>query len=88
MDPEGVETKMIVAVDAMAKRYGKLPSEILASASTLDLVVLDAALTYENYLQEKEKNKGSGTLNPPNVKEEELVKIWERTNGKAETGQQ
>ena len=78
---------MIVAVDAMAKRYGKLPSEILASASTLDLVVLDAALTYENYLQEKQ-NKGSGTLNPPQVKEEELIKIWERTNGKAETKQQ
>lgn len=78
---------MIVAVDAMAKRYGKLPSEILATASTLDLVVLDAALTYENYLQEKQ-SKGSGTLNPPQVKEEELVKIWERTNGKAETGQQ
>lgn len=79
---------MIVAVDAMAKRYGKLPSEILASASTLDLVVLDAALTYENYLQERERSKGSGTLSPPNVAEEELVKIWERTNGKVETQQQ
>jgi hypothetical protein len=77
---------MVVAIDAMAKRYGKLPSEILTSASTLDLVVLDAALTYENYLQEK-SNRGGGTLTPPKVSDDELMRIWEQANGKNETGQ-
>jgi hypothetical protein len=32
----------------MAKRYGKLPCEILAQASTIDLMVLDIAISYEN----------------------------------------
>lgn len=72
---------MVVAIDAMAKRYGKLPSEILANASTLDLVVLDAAITFENYIQEKEKAKAGGTLSAPNVSEDELMRIWKQANG-------
>lgn len=71
---------MVIAIDAMAKRYGKLPSEILSNASTLDLVVLDAAVTYEHYLHEKSKNSGS-QLSPPNVSEDELMRVWERAHG-------
>jgi hypothetical protein len=32
----------------LGKRYGKLPSEILSSATTLDLQVLDISISYEN----------------------------------------
>ena len=71
---------MVVTLDAMAKRYGKLPSWILANASTLDLVVMDAAIVYENYLHDREKNKSGQTLTP-DIPEEELVKIWEQANG-------
>jgi len=44
---------MIVTIDTMAKRYKMLPSEILATASTYDLYVMDAAISYHNYEQYK-----------------------------------
>jgi hypothetical protein len=46
-----------MTLDNMAHRYGKLPSEILASASTLDLWVMDAAYSYRDYQQRKAEGK-------------------------------
>ena len=68
---------MIVTIDAMAKRYAKLPSEIMASASTFDMVVMDAALSYEGYLEQQHKQARSGQS--PDVPQEELLKIMERS---------
>jgi len=66
---------MIVTIDTMAKRYGKLPSEIMMSASTFDMVVMDAAMSYESYLEKQYKNNNSSQT--PDVPEEDLMKIWE-----------
>lgn len=68
---------MIVTIDAMAKRYAKLPSEIMMSASTFDMVVMDAAISYEGYLESQHQRGRSGA--PPDVPEEELMKILERS---------
>ena len=38
---------MAVTLDSIAQRYGLLPSEVLTKATTLDLQVLDVALSYE-----------------------------------------
>lgn len=67
---------MIVTIDAMAKRYGYLPSDIMGRASTFDMVVMDAAISYENYLEKQHRGGGSGA--PPDVPEEELLKILEK----------
>ena len=48
----------IMQIDGLAKRYGKLPSEILRDANTFDLYIIDAALTFEQYHQKKAMNKG------------------------------
>lgn len=48
----------IMQIDGIAKRYGRLPSEVLKDATTFDLYVLDAALTYEQYHHKKAMNKG------------------------------
>ena len=45
-------------IDGLAKRYGKLPSEVLRDANTFDLYIIDAALTFESYHQKKAMNKG------------------------------
>ena len=66
---------MIVTIDTMAKRYGKLPSEIMMSASTFDMVVMDAAMSYESYLEKQYKNNNSSQT--PDGPEEDLMKIWE-----------
>ncbi|MFY8212574.1 MAG: hypothetical protein ACOVLB_07925 [Candidatus Nanopelagicus sp.] len=47
---------MIVTLDTVAERYGLLPSEVLTRSTTLDLYVMDAAISYHNY-QSKKANK-------------------------------
>jgi hypothetical protein len=48
---------MILIVDAIGKRYSMLPSRVLSEASTFDLFIMDAAITYENHVQEKAYKK-------------------------------
>ena len=59
-------------LDEMGKRYGKLPSELLINANTVDLTIMDAAISYYNF-----KN----SENPPEVPVEELEKILEKNRG-------
>jgi hypothetical protein len=65
---------MIVAIDAMAKRYSLLPSEVLDRASTFDLVVMDAALGYENY----QHDKANGKKPEPKLSQETMLKMLNR----------
>lgn len=41
----------------MAERYKLLPSELLARASTLDLYIMDAAISYHNYQHKKQNGQ-------------------------------
>lgn len=74
MDPEGVEMSMLLSIDAIGKRYSLLPSEVLEKASTFDLVVLDAALGYQSYIQDK----AEGKKQTPKLSQEEMMAALER----------
>jgi hypothetical protein len=74
LDPEGVEMSMILSIDALGKRYSLLPSEVMTKASTFDLVVLDAALGYQNYIQDKADGKKA----TPKLSQEEMMAAMER----------
>ena len=74
MDPEGVEMSMILSIDALGKRYSLLPSEVMSKASTFDLVVLDAALGYQNYIQDRAEGKKT----TPKLSQEEMMAALER----------
>lgn len=76
MDPEGVEMSMILSIDALGKRYSLLPSEVMTKASTFDLVVLDAALGYQNYMQDK----AEGKKQTPKLSQEEMKAAIERVS--------
>lgn len=78
MDPEGVEMSMILSIDALGKRYSLLPSEVMTKASTFDLVVLDAALGYQNYIQDRADGKRA----PIKASQEDLMAVMERVNKK------
>ena len=39
---------MMIMLDSMAERYGMLPSEVLNRATTLDITIMTAAITYSN----------------------------------------
>jgi hypothetical protein len=65
---------MILTLDNLGKRYGMLPSQVVATASTFDLVIMDIAMSYEHHA-----NRDSNI--PPEVPEDELIKIMERARG-------
>jgi hypothetical protein len=44
-------------IDTLAERYGKLPSQIIRDADTFDLFIMDAALSYRQYVQRKSEGK-------------------------------
>jgi hypothetical protein len=48
----------ILMIDSLGKRYGMLPSEALDRASTFDLYVMDASLSFENFHHKKSMNNG------------------------------
>ena len=73
IDPKGSEMALILTIDTMAKRYSLLPSQIMQSASTFDLVILDAALSWEHYERQRSDPK-----NVPEVPVDELIKIRDR----------
>jgi hypothetical protein len=64
----------IMQIDGIAKRYGKLPSEVMKDANTFDLYVLDAALTYEHYHHKKAMNKGQEPVD--NYSTDQLLKMF------------
>ena len=44
-------------IDAIAKRYGSLPSNVLANGDTFDMMVFDVAVTTEVVNSYKQQNK-------------------------------
>lgn len=58
----------------MASRYGLLPSEVLARATTFDLQVVDIAQSYRTYQYKKK----SGQLEAPNVNPNKLQELLEQ----------
>ena len=74
MDPDGIEMSMLLSIDAIGKRYSLLPSEVMEKASTFDLVVLDAALGFQSYLQDK----ADGKKQTPKLSQEEMMAAMER----------
>jgi len=50
----------MLTLDFVAKRYGKLPSEVMEKGTTFDLYVGDLAVRYQNWLHEKHTDKPGG----------------------------
>lgn len=64
----------MITIGRMAERYGMLPHDVAANATTYDLMITDVLATYDRY--EQAKSKG-GTLDPSvyNLTTEQLMKI-------------
>ncbi len=73
---------MILMFDAMARRYGKLPSELLKNADSFDIMVMDVGATYEAYQNSKHsKTKGSEFIDSKQM-EEHFKKVKGRNGPK------
>jgi hypothetical protein len=64
-----------VTLDRIGERYGLLPSEVLARATTLDIAVMDVSISYEQMRSDKKQGK------TPNMKEEDMLAILEKAKG-------
>ena len=66
----------ILQVDGLGKRYGLLPSEVLARGNTFDMYIMDCALTFENYHNKKAANGGKEPI--PDYTQEQLMAIMKK----------
>jgi hypothetical protein len=66
------DTNAWLTLDFVAKRYGKLPSEVLSQGSSLDVQCGELAVAFENYLNEKHRAEAEGKPMPVKYKQEEL----------------
>ena len=64
---------IILMIDGLAKRYGKLPSSILGEANTFDLYIMDASMAFENYHHKKSMNGGKNPI--PDYTTDELLEM-------------
>ena len=63
----------------MAKAYHKLPSEVLANGTIFDLMVYDVMMTWE----QEQQDKANGVKKTPELSQEEMMKMVERTKSKS-----
>ena len=65
-------------LDAVAQRYGCLPSEVVRRSDTLDLHVLDIARSWENYQREQQEAKHNGKPLSQDIPVNTLQEMMER----------
>lgn len=62
----------------MAKMYGQLPSYVKDHATTYDMLVTDALLSWE----QEQYNKAQGKLSTPNLSQEEMQAMLDRVRNR------
>ena len=68
---------LILSLDTMAERYKMLPSELMNRATTFDIYVMDAALSYHDYKRKLSEGKVAETYST-----EELQQIMQKARSK------
>ncbi len=63
------DTNSILMVDAIAKRYGVLPSMLIAEGDTFDLMVMDVAMSWEIHMKNKHKGQHQQDYDPEQLQE-------------------
>lgn len=64
---------MLLTLDTLGERYGMLPSEVLVRGSTLDIYIMDAAISYHDYKSKRSQGQYAG-----GETQEELMAMLER----------
>lgn len=67
----------MLTIDALASRYGKLPSEVIKTSSTFDLFIYDTAMSYMRKVQEGQESPNTAYT------QDELLKMIQETRTNA-----
>ncbi len=73
------ELSMIMLIDTLGERYGRLPSEVIRSATTFDVFVADTAIAYRN--AQMDRANGNNQLDPSKYSEDDLLKVLKESRG-------
>jgi hypothetical protein len=63
----------------LAKTYHKLPSEVLAHASTFDIMVYDVMTAWE----QEQSDRANGVKKTPELTQEQMLEMIEKTRNKS-----
>lgn len=70
-------------LDNLATRYHLLPSEIVRRADALDVLVMDVAVSWEQYQRDVQAAKARGLAPPaPKMNQQELQAMLEKVRAK------
>lgn len=72
-----------LTLDFVSKRYGKLPSEVMKSGSSLDVQCASLAIQYEAYVNKKAQDKEEGKVGTGDYTTEQLQSMISATRGKS-----
>jgi hypothetical protein len=74
---------MMLSLDNLAHRYGMLPSEALARATTLDLHILDVGAKWSNHQAELAQSGNSLVKTPkrPKLSQEQMMNMIKSARG-------
>lgn len=75
------ETNAWLTLDFVAKRYGKLPSQVLREGSSLDVECGELAVAFENYLNEKHRAEAEGKPAPVKYSQQDLQAMMDAVRG-------
>ena len=67
----------MINIGHMAKTYGLLPSEVLARATTYDLMITDVVNSWEKHQMDKSRK----TVDAESYSQDELKQMMEKSRG-------
>lgn len=71
---------MMITVDWVARRYGVLPSKLLREGDSIDIILANLGITYENHLNERANNKSPQSKH--NLSQDQMLKMIEKVKQK------
>ena len=77
VDPKRWDTAKMINIGYMAKTYGMLPSEVLARATSFDIMVTDVFSTWEKH----QLDQATGKSPLESMDSDQLQEILEKSRG-------
>lgn len=78
IDPKEWDTARMINIGFVAKTYGLLPSEVVARATTFDLMITDVLSSWEKHQMDQSTNK----VSPESFSQDQLQEILEKSRGR------
>ena len=81
------ELNVMLLLDFVSKRYGKLPSEVMRKGNTFDFYIADLAASYQSWYHEQARKDSGGSPRAPKLSQEEMQAMIDRVRGKKDDNQ-